>query len=228
MADTYILGDVHGHFGVIYGWLEDHAKAGDTLIQVGDFGAGFVKDWLLDDLGFEAKKKGALIKVIRGNHDSPYPFAKGGVYGDNLELIQDYTTQVINGKKYLFIGGALSIDRTWRKEGEDYWKDEVVDYDLSKLDGIEGVDVLITHTCPDFLSPAPKSFSNIQWALDRDLPLKDELIFERDYMTQVWNKLKENNDIKEWYGGHFHVSLLHIIGKTKFRFLGINELIMIN
>jgi len=227
MADTYILGDIHGQFNVLYGWLEDHAKTGDTLIQVGDFGVGFVKDWLLDDLGFEAKKKGVFIKAIRGNHDSPYPFAKGGVYGDNLELIQDYTTQTINGKKYLFIGGAISIDRAWRKEGEDYWKDEVVDYDMSKLDGIEGVDVLITHTCPDFLSPAPKSFSNIQWALDKDSPLKSELIFERDYMTQVWNKLKENNSIKSYYYGHFHVTKTEYVEGSKFRCLNINEMVML-
>lgn len=227
MGDTYILGDVHGHFGVIYGWLEEHAKQGDVLICVGDFGVGFCPEWILDDLGFEAQKKGVLIKAIRGNHDSPRPFKKGAKYGDNLELIQDYTTQTINGKKYLFVGGAISIDRTWRTEGEGYWKDEAVDYDLSKLDGIEGVNILITHTCQDFLSPAPKNFSNIQWALDVDPPLKDELIFEREYMTQVWNKLKENNNIKSHYYGHFHVTKTEYIEGTKFRCLNINEMVIL-
>lgn len=223
----FACGDSHGNFMPIFDWIENHAEEGDVLTHVGDFGEFAVPKWILEDLGKESAKKSVQILVTRGNHSSPIYYQENRKYG-NLEFMSDYSTRTINGKKVLFIGGAISIDRAWRKEGIDYWADEKVIYDLSLLDGIEDVDVMVSHTCPDFLSPAPKNFSNIQWALDKDPLLKDELIFERKYMTQVWEKLKEKNDIREWYGGHFHVSLLHIIGKTKFRFVGIDEICMSN
>jgi hypothetical protein len=49
-----------------------------------------------------------------------------------------------------FIGGAISIDRTGRKEGVSYWSDESIIY---KPELIQNVDILVTHTAPSFCHP---------------------------------------------------------------------------
>ena len=90
-----------------------------------------------DDLA----RKNSEIRVIRGNHDDPsyFPSSDG-----NIHFLEDYTYQTINGMKFLFVGGATSIDRIARNSGHDWWPDESVVYDPKKCK--EECDVLIVHT----------------------------------------------------------------------------------
>lgn len=222
MNTTYVIGDTHGNLGPYYDWIE-RVNSGDTLISVGDFGMGFIPHDPLLLLGKSSEKYNVNIKVIRGNHDDPKYF--DGTKIGNVEFVKDYSQQNINGKNILFIGGAISVDRCIRTVDFNYWKDESVIYDLSLLDKFKDIDILITHTCPDFLTPVPSDFSNIKYWTDKDNSLYPELVKERKYMSEVWENLKENNNIQKYYYGHFHVSASEYIDSVKFRCLNIDEIL---
>jgi predicted phosphodiesterase len=219
---TFFLGDIHGSFAPIFHWLDRLAEKGDTLIQVGDFGLGWITKKALEELGRESKDKGVNILAIRGNHDNPRLF-KDNFKTGNLELLPDYSLREVEGKQIFFIGGAISIDRTSRIEGISYWKDEEVEMWLPKVLGIH-CDTVVTHSAPSFCNPTTKDFSNIQWAIDDDPALLEELPIEREYFTDVFSVLCETNPPKNWYYGHFHTSLEERIHDCKFRCLDINEL----
>ena len=87
------------------------------MIQVGDFGAGFRKDFLDDMLYLNdvLNEYNVTLYVIRGNHDDP-KFFNGNHNWGNLKLLKDYTVLDLEGKKILLIGGAISIDRGNRIE----------------------------------------------------------------------------------------------------------------
>jgi hypothetical protein len=47
----------------------------------------------------------------------------------NLFLVKDYTPAIFPNKKTaLLVGGGISIDRSARREGLDYWSDEITIY----------------------------------------------------------------------------------------------------
>lgn len=214
------LGDIHGVVFPIFDWIYA-AEKGDTLIQVGDAGVGMISRNNWEDIGKVAEDRGVEIKIIRGNHDDPQPFKENLKFG-SLELVPDYSYRTIEGTKFLFIGGAISIDRIWRTEGVDYWKAEGIEFNLDKI--LEDADIVVTHSFPDFCTLSPRDFSNILWAINKDYPLKNELIEERKYLTEVYKKMLETRKPKIWVGGHFHLSKTEIINNTKFKCLDINEL----
>jgi hypothetical protein len=63
------------------------------------------------------------------------------------------TIEVIDGRRVAFLGGAESIiDRAWRREYVDWWKEEAVRHeDVMRLLTYDGpkIDILVTHMPPD-------------------------------------------------------------------------------
>ena len=51
----------------------------------------------------------------------------------HVKFVKDFSVLDIGGKWIGFIGGAVSVDRAYRKAGRDYWLDEkVVDSEESQ------------------------------------------------------------------------------------------------
>jgi hypothetical protein len=124
----------------------------------------------------------------------------------HFELIPDYTYKTINDQKFLFVGGAISVDRMYRKEGISYWKDEVFVLDESK---IEECDVLINHSAPNWIGPVDKQ--NIASFCEKDPTLWDECVAER----LAHNRLFELAKPKYSYHGHFHVNDTRVVDGCK-------------
>ena len=155
----------------------------------------------------------------------------------NLKLVPDYTVMDIYDKKYLFVGGAISIDRKLRLHDmqeaasygdkiEKYWFDEVFVLDEEKLANITGIDVVISHTAPNYCYPADKlGFGKlVNGFAKNDEPLIEDLKKERDDITKMFEILRKNgNNISEHYYGHFHFSNITMNGYTNHYLLNINE-----
>ena len=123
------VGDVHGKINDYVKIVQDCERS----VQVGDFGAGFVKMPILDP---------HKHKFIRGNHDNPNTckttpnWIKDGEIEDNI----------------LYVGGAFSIDRNSRVEGINWWSDE----ELTIVELNEIIDkaeiyqpkIIVSHDCP--------------------------------------------------------------------------------
>lgn len=63
-----------------------------------------------------------------------------------------------HGKKWLAVGGAVSVDQNWRREGFDWFPEEVISQTQKRAIIARGpADVMITHDCPDFYHPYDES-----------------------------------------------------------------------
>lgn len=220
------LGDIHGNFQPIVAvCLNNETKEPISLIQVGDFGAGFHYDFeeKMDYLNEILVEHNVKLFVMRGNHDDPKFF--NGDYTStwsNINFIQDYTTLFIEGKHILFIGGAISIDRLQRQRNISWWEDEVFVADLEKAAKCSNVDIVVTHTAPSFSFPTGFNWLVHSFAAN-DHTLLHELTIERCKVDDVYNEIMKNNKVEKWFYGHFHTSNKERRDDVDFILLGINE-----
>lgn len=226
------IGDIHGAFRTIEHIIHGVKGIRDTdFFQVGDFGIGFHKpnfyEYELQRLSNKLKKFNNNMYVIRGNHDDPDYFDGNTVYS-NLKLLKDCEVINIQNLNILPLGGAISIDRKWRwskmSDKKIWWENEVLcDCDLND---IPDVDIVVSHTAPDFV--IANIGSNLSNVFEVDKKLKIDLKNEHEKMTQYFNILK-NKNVKYWFFGHFHgvSNLSHNImyfDDVKFKFCDINEI----
>lgn len=212
------MGDTHGDWGACLRTLQEYHIRDAIVLHVGDVGIGFCEDKLQHEILIEASyqlaERNVKMFCVRGNHDNPKWFS--GAYNySNISLLPDYSKMLINGKKFLFVGGAISIDRIMRVPTQSWWEDEVFVLDESRA---EKCDVLITHTAPNWVGPFDKN--GIAWYTDRDASLWEECCEERLAM----NRLIELTQPDQHWCGHLHVSQAAVQGHCISRILNINEI----
>jgi len=224
-----IIGDIHGDLGVIYSLIEKLPE-NSNIIQLGDFGVGFSDINYSDKLyklNYRLKQKKINVYVCRGNHDDPSYFKGQYVDDYNLKLIPDYSLINIEGKNVLFVGGGISLDRSYRAEGRSYWKEEKVVSNLEVLKNIESVDVVVSHIAPSFCHPSTWNDFVKRW-VSVDPSLSIELKEERKILDDVFYFLREERKfkIKNWFYGHFHMTkFFETHNKTKFKVLNVCEIL---
>ena len=239
------LGDLHGNFNLIGQYIDRFGIKDTYIIQVGDFGVGFkslVKEKReLELYHTKLVKNNVIVYAIRGNHDFPRYFNNDPFGLTNIKLVKDYTVLNLEGKNILCIGGAISVDRRLRmtkhqREGnfdirtgsEAWWPDETFNLDLDRLNKFRDINIVVTHTAPDYCFPdnctglGPFVNGIIKQTGDEELRL--DLLDERRHLTLAAQAIKEHNDIEFWYYGHFHRNETTNIYGTKHRLLGVGEL----
>jgi len=243
-----VIGDTHGNDKLIMYRIRSRKFKRAVIFHVGDFGVGFLSSPEMELLKLE-KLNNFLVErecelfVIRGNHDDPSYF-NGDIELNysNLHLVPDYTVVKMNGKNILMVGGAISIDRMPRIDGNarsaeygltrrTYWEDERFTLDEEKLVDMTDIVYVITHSSPAFTKPY-NSTANIFMShgpmveryAESDDKLKDDLNKERSDITKMYEILKQSNNIKKWYYGHFHDSYAEYHDETDFILLNIDEI----
>jgi len=227
-----ICGDIHSNIDVIPKYLKNMELTNCAVFQVGDFGIGFDSEYKelrrLNYLNKRMERSGSDLYVIRGNHDNPMYF-DGSYNLSNIFLLTDYTEVDINGWNILCIGGAISVDRTERKgywnpkKTQDYWKNEGLVFDEDKLNEFRYIDIVITHSAPNFCYPLSKNGIQKWIALDNEL--SNDVLIERHQLSMIYEILSKNNKIINWYYGHFHQNSISYNNDTKFTCIDINTLI---
>lgn len=238
-------GDTHGQHKTIQNQIKVKGITDNTFIHVGDFGIGFHKQTHeLDQLerwNNFLKERNCMMYVIRGNHDDPSYFNDKEFHDydqSNIKLLPDYSVFEVEGKKILGVGGAISIDRIPRiaenhnqiRYGSTkrfWWSDEPFKLDVEKAEKIRDVEIVVTHSCPNFV--APVVLKNdwpyiVKQFLPNDELLEPQLRKERENIGELCTILRRNNNIQYWFYGHFHQEYLTNEGPTLFRGLAINEL----
>jgi len=231
-------GDIHGEFETIVYKLNNYTEA--VLIVCGDIGIGFHKDdyysTLFKKLNLKLSKKGNHLVMFRGNHDNPDYFNGSFMKLKHLHVIPDYTVvEVVGVANVLCIGGATSVDRSYRirvearSKRKSYWGDaELPFFDEEKLNEINSryannVQIIATHTCPTFAYPTTKQ-GILDW-LQEDEGLNQTLDYERNTMDKIFRKLQEQQmNITDWYYGHFHEHKLERHYGINFRLCDCGEL----
>lgn len=226
----YITGDCHSNFERFNEEdfpIQKEMTKDDYVIICGDFGGVWtfeeessrekeVLDWL--------NKKNFTTLFVDGNHENftrlyDYPVEEwhGGkvhkIRDSVLHLMRGEIFEINNNKIFAFGGakshdiqeGVLNLDEeekiyNYRKRGahfrvRDYsWWDLELPTEEEMKNGIENlkkvsfkVDYIISHCCP----------TNVQVLLSDGR-------FQKDYLTEYFQKISEKCDFKKWFFGHYH------------------------
>ena len=220
------------------------------IIVAGDCGFGFEKEeyyhQIFNKYHTLLEKNNIYLYFVRGNHDDPSYFTERKIDYERIKTVPDYSIIQTMQNNILCVGGAISIDRSWRKQEEArlnkykkmhlkrrYWDNEKPIFSQELIDGIMANNIQITdvisHTAPQFFYPDTKS-SLSYWA-KIDKHLHKDVTEERTTLTRLWNYLNEKNIIlKSWVYGHFHYRYCDLIDKIvclglddAFQFIDVNQ-----
>lgn len=222
----YITGDTHREFSRL-NYIKD-IKENDMLIVLGDAGINYCLD--NEDISYKEYLKEFKIKIfcVRGNHEErpenidsykEIDMFGGKVYIEenypNLIFAKDGEIYNIDGKRFLVIGGAYSIDKNYRLlYGYKWFKDEQLS-DIEKKNILEKVkgehfDIVLTHTCPYKYEPTETFLNDIdQTKVDKT-------------MEHFLDKVEESISYNKWYCGHYHIEKK--INKLQFIFEKVYEI----
>ena len=210
----YITGDTHGELGRFFGpqrLPDDSLTEEDYLIVAGDFGFVFQQC----GTPYHAEERAALdaleekpytILFVDGNHENfdrlasefPEEDWHGGrvrrIRRNVLHLLRGYVYG-IDGRRVFAMGGGYSHDRATRREGFDWWCDEMPSNEeyrratRSLAEHQNRVDLIVTHTAPD----------KVLFALGKAAdPHEAEL-------TGFLQWVMDTVSFDRWFFGHWHL-----------------------
>lgn len=225
----YITGDTHRDFARIKAFCRDvNTRKKDVLIILGDAGINYYED----DRDVRLKRELANLNItlfcLHGNKEkrpeeiATYgvrSFCGGQVYYEpaypNIFFAMDGETYVFEGKKYLAIGGAHSVDRYrcieshlpyWENETPDDRVKQKVDAVLKRENGhIHG---FLTHTCPMKYFPREMLLSLRQMNIRKPLLNRKQSApakLDIDRSTEEWlDCIEGRTEYSIWFCGHYH------------------------
>lgn len=216
VMDIGIIGDVHGNSAVLKVALMALHKAGvTTAVQVGDFGfwPGKRGQEYLKNVRALTEAYGITLYVVPGNHED-YDYLNGLIPNADgilpvqrdLYVIPRGFTWTWDETRFCALGGAPSIDRTWRIKRmmhERYplwWPEEfITPEDVERTIATGPCDVLLTHD-------APRGIPHIERHIQGNphgFPLEDVAYADmgRDVLVPVVEALRPVALVH----GHYHI-----------------------
>lgn len=226
-----LLGDLHGNFALanyILKGTKELFKC-DTIVQAGDFGI-----WASC---LQAKSLKSILNIannykiyfVRGNHEEY--IRNGKLYFSDYEgvIVPAFFKNVKNipihvdgdefeldGKKWLGIGGAFSIDWMYRKVGVSWFPNhELVsetvynrvmkDISTNKINP----EIMITHEVPTSI--------NIKMFELKPIMYNGKNKSGSDFLEKIYNA----HPPKLWIHGHYHKAYANIDSRTGTLFVGL-------
>lgn len=198
-------GDWHGQYTYMRRacyWA--HKKGAEVIVQVGDF--GFWKDSAAYDiLNAQLEEWGMYLLFIDGNHENFPLLYNTPLNNDGVRPIRDRIIHLPRGFRwswyiYTFtaLGGAHSIDKDYRFDGVDWFKEEDITVDDMKktVDG-GPTDFLITHDSPySANTPLDPAFA---------AQFSDQQVHECDLSRWMLEKVCQGITPTWIVHGHYHV-----------------------
>jgi len=227
----FITGDKHRNFDYVKDFCRDmNTRKKDVLIILGDAGFNYYEDVRDDKLKKEISDLNITLFCLHGNKENRpqnvgtygiRSFCGGKVYYEpkypNIYFAIDGEIYNFEGKKYMVVGGAHSVDKMrCLEEDKPFWEDEMPD-DAIKIRVEEKLALednkiygMMTHTCPIDYLPTEMFMSTRQKAAIKRKPrkAKSKKVFKPDIdrSTEEWlGKLEKELDYEVWYCGHYHI-----------------------
>ena len=212
MKNSIILtGDIHGNIDRILKIPDENLTKNDVVIILGDFGV----IWSPDDLYTEAilqrlAQKNFTVAFVDGNHEN-FPLINemqeikewnGGRAGflpyGIIHLLRGEIYN-INDRVIGVCGGANSIDKAWRIDGESWWKEEEITQEdvlnfTRNLKGRTHLDMILSHDCPAEVSQIISKLYVTGPAFD---------VSPSQYCLE---QIKQCIQFDKWYFGHWHIN----------------------
>lgn len=195
-----VVGDLHGEWSRLNGLISE--KQPELILQCGDFGwwpmfscekpVLYGKQRVWSHRGI--KTKNTKIYWCDGNHEDHEDLKKyeeiSEVYGNVFYCPRGSTLTLKDGRVVLFIGGAESIDKEYRIEGRDWFREEIISTkDLDNALLADRVDIVLSHTCPSEFSIITRSVQKFN-----------------DPSMKALSVILEKYKPSQWIFGHFHLN----------------------
>lgn len=196
-----LIGDIHGY----YNKYIDIVRGAEYSIQLGDL--GFNYNFI------EPNIDTSRHKMFGGNHD-------------NYDTIDEYSGYLgrfgigeLNGTRFMWCGGAGSIDKKYRTLKKDWWPQEEMglkeSQDFLSLYKEHKPSLMLSHTAPRVVVD---QISNPEILQEFGLASNWS-----DNTSHVLQAAWEIHQPDRYFFGHFHQSWKQKIGPTEFQCLNINE-----
>lgn len=231
----YITGDKHRDFTQVEQFcIQERTKRKDVLIVLGDASFNYYGDERDDELKTVVSGFSITLFCLHGNKEQrPHNvgsygirnFCGGKVYYEpkypNILFAIDGEVYTFDGREYLVMGGAHSVDKQRCIElNKPYFNDEMPSEE-SKAKALQNLSIrgnkiygLLTHTCP--LKYLPRevfmtTMENVQKRAKKTgfaLPFFKKKTFKPDIdrSTEEWlDKIEDTVEYTEWFCGHYHV-----------------------
>jgi len=220
MAQIAFLGDTHANTAATFEVIDRVAELGvDTIVQCGDFGY-----WPRLPLGEKFLRKVSdrlvandiLLHWVDGNHEDhsrlPHHETQPQSIVHNVIWHPRGTTSYIGGKKFLWMGGAVSVDKDYRTPGHDWFANEVPSQDQwDRALSAGPVDVMVSHDSPEGLA-----LKGLPW-------VPQELQRASQHMRTGLTNVMELTQPKLVVHGHWHHRLTTMLGKVLVLSLGHDQ-----
>lgn len=204
-----LVGDWHGN-DVWAGRVIAHAadRGIDTILQLGDFGYwldGRDTDRYLAGVDEELRAAGIRLFWIDGNHEDHTRRADwlDTAKHPNLRYLPRGFRWRWWGKTWMSVGGALSVDKRYRVEGESWWPgEELTDQDVDHAAREGTVDVIVSHDCPrgvDIPGVGPDTKGGVRGNWPADILLGAQL--HRDKLAAICRSTRPSR----LFHGHYHI-----------------------
>ena len=227
----FITGDKHRNFDRVKAFCRDmKTRRKDVLIVLGDAGFNYYDDKRDDKLKSEISSLNITLFCLHGNKENRpqnvgtygiRSFCGGKVYYEpkypNIYFAIDGEIYIFEGKKYMVVGGAHSVDKLrCLEEKKPFWFDEMPNSETkarveSRLaEENNRIYGMLTHTCPIEYLPTEMFMSTRQNAAVKRKPrkAKSKKLFKPDIdrSTEIWlGELEKKLDYNIWFCGHYHI-----------------------
>jgi Icc-related predicted phosphoesterase len=222
-----LLGDIHGDYKALERAIEKaHQEGAVAIVQVGDFGL-FRSYGMANETHFYTVAKASNIPIyfIDGNHDDCDRWCDytevTRVWPDaNLFYVPRGTVMELDNRTIAFMGGAASIDKSWRLQDGAHWTDKEnirVEEKLRLYENAKDkkIDIFITHCPPNSViekhfNPMDKLFFGVplEWVDVNQLLIQE-----------MWDYLGN----PQIYSGHLHQN----IDVENYTIININHVMMV-
>lgn len=163
--DIMVAGDWHGDALWAQNCVHHAADMGmNYIFHVGDFGIwpGRFGQQFLEVLEESCQKRNVFIFVTPGNHEEwpridAHPVAEDGLqwFTNHIALIPRGHRWEMNGRTFVSLGGAPSIDFYLRTENVDWWRSEMIPLRVAEEVAEAGhADIMFTHDSPTVTTDA--------------------------------------------------------------------------
>lgn len=218
----YITGDIHGDISRFqyssFPEQEEMTKQ-DYVIVLGDFGLPWMQTRSEKKMLYQLNHKPFTILFIDGNHENqpllnsfPVEEWNGGKVSyitENIIYLRRGQVFNIEGLKFFTFGGASSIDKEYRTDGIDWFKEEIPNleemneglYNLQEHGN--SVDYVLTHTCPCETYDELKSR---MFLMEFEYDEVNKYLSDVDWFLIDDSSLNEHK-YKKWFFGHFHSNI---------------------
>jgi Calcineurin-like phosphoesterase len=180
----------------------------DTILQLGDFGYWVddpETDAYLAAVDDELRTAGIRLFWLDGNHED---HTRRAEWGDparypNLTYLPRGFRWNWWGRTWMSVGGATSVDKRLRVEGESWWPgEELTDADVEHAMREGDVDVIVSHDCPrgvDIPGVGPDTKSGVRgnWPPD----ILEGAQRHRDKLAQICRATQPSR----LFHGHYHI-----------------------